>query len=185
MRLSDETVRALEDGRVRGDVELVPGRLRLFAVDRWTRWGAALRFGLSTDGNWVTDTILAARTDDGWQELSSGGASGSRWELPWKRPGHGQSLDLLWKGDPLLCLSTVHLVVYDADEQENFLEAVCGFALPLVSAIRVEWDVETHDAPVAPPSHPFVALAGGTGAYTLTPLDADAAPVGEPRRRWR
>jgi hypothetical protein len=54
--------------------------------------------------------------------------------------------------------ATVHLVVYDADEQEHFLEAVCGFALPLVSA--VEWDVESHDAPLAPPSHPFVALAG-------------------------
>jgi hypothetical protein len=80
-------------------VELVPGRLRLFAVDRWTRWGAAFRFGLSTNAIWMTDTILAERTNDAWQDLSSGGARGSRWELPWKRPGHGHSVDILWKGD--------------------------------------------------------------------------------------
>ncbi|MDQ1538224.1 MAG: hypothetical protein QOE58_2617, partial [Actinomycetota bacterium] len=73
---------------------MVAGPIRLLSVDRWSRWGAAFRFGVSAKGNWVTDTVLFERTDDGWQDLSGGGTRGAGWELPWTPPSEG------WSGDP-------------------------------------------------------------------------------------
>jgi hypothetical protein len=176
--LSAEIEQALEQGRAQ-DVTVAAGPIRLLAVDRWNRWGAAFRFGVSANGDWLTDTILAQRTDAGWRELSRGGARGSGWELPWRPPFEG------WSGDPLRCLSAVDLFVYDVDDREHHLQAVCGFAALTVAAVRVEWDEEVHDALVTPPTKAFVGLAGGTGHYVLTALDGDTGQVGQPQRRWR
>ena len=168
--------RALQLGVVPIVASLEPGPLQLLAVNRWRRWGAAFRFGVSANGSWVGDTILAQESADGsWQDLSGGGARGSGWQLPWEPPVEG------WDGEALLCLGTVGLVVYD-DQVEHELAAVSGFVLPSAIAIRIETDGETHDIKLARPLNAFVALAGGSGRMTLLAIDAEGRPVGVPRR---
>ena len=156
---------------------LEPGPLQLLAVNRWRRWGAAFRFGVSANGTWVADTMLAQQSADGsWQDLSGGGARSSGWKLPWEPPVEG------WDGEALLCLGTVGLVVHDDDQAEHELAAVSGFGMPSAIAIRIETYGETYDTRPARPLDAFVALAGGSGRMTLLAIDAEGMPVGVPRR---
>lgn len=156
MTLTEGITRALQLGAVPAVASLEPGPLQLLAVNRWRRWGAAFRFGVSANGTWVSDTILAQRSPDGsWQDLSGGGARGSGWQLPWEPPTEG------WDGEALLCLGTVGLVVYDDEQTEHELAAVSGFVVPSAIAVRIETDDGSHDTQLAGPLNAFVALAGG------------------------
>lgn len=177
MTLGEGVSRALQVGLVHPAASLDFGPLQLLAVNRWRRWGAAFRFGVSSNGNWVSDTILAQQLADGsWHDLSSGGVRGSGWPLPWEPPVEG------WDGEALLCLGTVGLVVYDVDETEHELAAVSGFVIPSAVVLRIETDGETLDMNLARPLNAFVAVAGGSGRMTLSAIDSDGRAVGNPRR---
>lgn len=175
--LAEGVSRALHLGVVPAVASLDFGPLQLLAVNRWRKWGAAFRFGVSSNGSWVTDTILAQQLADGsWQDLSSGGVRGSGWQLPWEPPMEG------WDGEALLCLGTVGLVVYDDDETEHELAAVSGFVIPSAVVLRIETDGETLHTNLAKPLNAFVAVAGGSGRMTLSALDSDRRAVGNARR---
>jgi hypothetical protein len=148
--------------------------MTLLAVDRTQLWAAAFRFCVHEDGDWVNDTVLLRhRADGAWEDMTSGGARGSGWPVPWTVPAEG------WDGRPLIFLSRNGLVVEDDAGDEIELSAMSGFAGAQVAAVRVTSRHDEHVAHVVPPANAVVVLVLGSGR--LTALDENGHPVAEPR----
>lgn len=172
-QVSADVLHAVSDGMVTGP-ELRSGAMRLLAVDRTGIWAAAFRFRVYDDGDWVNDTILLRQLPDGtWEDMTSGGARGSGWRLPWVVPTDG------WGGEMLSFVSCNSIVVEDRRGEEVELSAMSGFAAAGVATVRVTTRHGEHLAPVIPPANAIVALIVGTGH--LVPLDDRGESLGPPR----
>ena len=142
-RPSDDLLSALTAGLAKGP-ELRPGPMQLLAVDRTQGWAAAFRFSIYDDGDCEDDTVLFRQVDSGWEEMISGGTSGSGWPLPWSPPPDG------WNGEPLTFLSRIATSLDNSDGHEVGLSALSGFAAAGVRAVRVTTPLDEHVALVVP-----------------------------------
>lgn len=172
-QLSADILRAVSDGMPSGP-ELRSGAMRLLAVDRAGIWAAAFRFRVHDDGDWVNETVLLRQLPGGtWEDMTSGGARGSGWRLPWVVPTGG------WGGDLLTFVSRNSIVVEDRLGEEVELSAMSGFAAAEVATVRVTTRHDEHLAPVISPANAIVALVVGRGH--LVPLDDHGEALGPPR----
>lgn len=168
----DQISDALSYGCPSSPTLLTAGFDGVLALDTWNGWSAAFCMRISADGPWSSDIHFVRRDDSGaWEDCASGGAHGLTWPSDgWRptvegngfRPGHQQGF-----------------TVPDDDGEEFLLAGVAGYAGSGVRTIRVEAHGEEQTATVQPQLSAFV-IVRPVGMWTLTPLDVDSEPVGEP-----
>ena len=130
--------------------------LPVLATDRPATFGAALCCGVDPEGCWFAEAMYARRESSGrWLDMGT---------TPWRPPQDG------WDRDPLLMLGRAGLTVEDANGCVVGLDAVYGFATPVVRAIEVP-DGERRVVPLDSPVGAFIVVRIGRGSFGLTASD--------------
>ena len=166
---SVETVSVLTDGLPQPPAPPVPGQTFPAALHRGERFGAVLFLRLWRNGNWDSDSAIAARAIAGWEEPGSCG--GHDWINPYPRPADG------WDGQPVRVLGTWRKETQADDDSLIQIAAVEGMTASCVTAIHCETHQGSFIYPVDSPLGAFVIVVEGDELPSLTPLDAEGNPL--------